>query len=1166
MALMDYNGGLDYTTPNSVAATPSAVDVQDIQKLGSTNEVQYTQPKPEPDLVQRVGEDIEKPFVQAQHTIGAGISWLGDNLKDETPFGALGDRVTRAGLIMQERAQSSLEKKFSNFTPNVFDGLLGAAPSLAAYMGMAVVAGPTAAVGATAAAIGTAVASEDFSKFKSQGKSTLESDALASVIGIPTGGVAALGFSVANKLVSPWLGKMLGDSIGTIAGNASQGSLALGSQALTQGSLELATGATPYKDKTSLIDLMKNTATSAVMGGVLGGASALPFVFKQHNALIDGFKKLGLPSKDAQQATTDLLGQASHVVMDKVEGHINPTADELGRIQTSPAPATQPPRPNILDRKSIPTNDEYPPLGQEPMESDQVVQMSKANEYVKLEPLNLKLKDNEKLTAEDIRQRWVGGRDKQLARGVYLHNDMTNLAPEEMDAEFWAAHYTKEKLQTMLDNPEGVIKAQQKGLSERFETEYSKEEFADALKELKSHAPNIEKALNLSEGGNQAVEMSQRYYKEAGQVAEALGTIQEARENYISNRLYKPEPPQKQLKIGSAGGLKQFSSHSLERVYDDPVQAIAGGKRLATTNLPDLVAVHNQELTSVNYGRQLADELSDVEGTPLGKWVSQGSLPKDWHQVGELKKDKLFIDKDGSPQMARYVFASPKGIADGLKPLVDPDWFRSKIPGVAGIQDLQAYIKTGWLGLSVFHDITFATQTASSIGGIQTLGQLPKAIVEGTMETPAWREKELFALDHNLTTTTTHEVQDIRTKLEETGSGWDKFLKIPAIKQLNDISNEHTKFLFGPYQRWIKVETFSKEYANWEGKNPEATPEQARQAGIGIAQATNAEFGGRNWEALGVSKTIQSVLRTFLLAPDWVLSMVDATKFAAQGIVGQGGTAGVQARGTLFKAVAGGLAIADGLNYLMNGKHLWDNPKGHKTEVQIAPDVYFSPVRGAPGELLKLVSQAIESGPIEGLQRYVEGKASPFLGTSVMALTGTSYTGGSIWRGNSILEKQINGLWALVSHNIPIPLGITGAMNYAQRENQQTPLGWGSVLSGTGRFSKPSDSRETNNLHESVIQAYRNGNDQYVQGLIDKGDLSPEEADHLKDESMKSDVERKTEHLRIDKMIEFYDKANDADRKEMRNDLEDKFDRYMGSSASPNAKKKVQKLYNNMAK
>ena len=709
MAIADFDGGMDTSKPAApVAAMPTSTDYDNVNKMGSTNAIQYTEPKPEPNVVQRVGEDIEKPFVQAQHTIGAGISWLGDNLKDETPFGALGDRITRAGLIMQERAQASLSKKFSNFTPNILDGIVGAAPSLAAFIGVASMGAgaATAATVGTATAIGAGVAAEDFQKFKAMGQSTPEADARAAAIGIPTGGAAMLGFGIVNKLVSPWLGKMLGDTIGKIASTSVQGATALGAQGVVQGETENLTGA----QKLTQMQIMQEAATNAVIGGVLGPVSAMSHVFEWHNQVVEGFKKMGVPPKQAEQATTDMLGQASHVVMDKIENHINPTPDELSRIQATPNPTAQPPRPNILDRKNIPLDAEYPPLGQEPLPHEQVTEMSKNNEYVKLEPLDLQVKADEKSTAEDIRQRWVGGRDKQLARGAYLNQDMNTTAPGEMDAAYWAAHYPKEKLQEMLTNPEKAIRDQQKILEDRYlstltpgklanlvaekgfltaDLEYSPEEFADAVKELKSHAINIEKALSLSEGGQQAIDMSKRYFTEAGQVAQALGTIHDVRENYVANRLYKPEPPQKNLKIGGASGMKQFSSHSLERIYDDPVQAIAGGKRLATTNLADLVAIHNQELTGVNYARQAADELSKMEN-PLGRWVDQSSIPKGWKAYEGLRKDQAYIDKEGNAGISRKVFASPNGIHDGLKAMVDPDWLRAKIPGVAKIQDLHS--------------------------------------------------------------------------------------------------------------------------------------------------------------------------------------------------------------------------------------------------------------------------------------------------------------------------------------------------------------------------------------------------------------------------------------------------------------------------------------------
>jgi hypothetical protein len=1053
------------------------------------------------------------------------------------------------------------------------------------------------------------------------GQSTPEADARAAAIGIPTGGVAALGFGIANKLVGPFLGKMLGDTIGKYATLSVQGGTAMGAQSLVTGEAENLLGA----EKKSQVEILSKMAESIVMGGVLGPAAGLAHVFGLHTKFIEGFKKLvdvqgnntaayetlfggqaaskiaqtsppteinpkpkdvnlvlpPMTSQQAEQTATDILGQAAHVVMDKIEQHVNMTPDELSRVQTTPA-ATQPPRPNVLDRSSIPNklDAEFPSIGSEPMTHEQVSEMSRTNEYVKLEPLNLQVKTkidpktgeevlDAKSTTTDLRYRYTGGRGKSLLDIRNLATDIGTKGGDEDQANFWGRNYPKEELQKIVVNPEKYLADKAKSSFERLNPGekfvLDKEEMAANLKELNKHLPDIEKAINPSEYAQEAMDMHARFIKENGEVAQALGTINEVRENYFTNRLYKPDPPDKRVRIEGKTGIKTFSFHKLQRIYEDPIEAIANGKRLASTKLSELTSILGQDTIMVNYGRQLVDEASKTD-TPLLKWFAKGSTPKDWKEYDGMTKEYAYKDKNGDLQIARQVAASPKEIYQGMRPLVEPDWWRAKVPGMAAIQDIQAYIKTGWLGMSVYHDMTFAAQTLSSIGGAKTLADLPKALFDKTMETPAWRERESIGVRYGLTTPAMSEVIDIRTKLEEKGENWDKFLKTHVVKQVNDLTEAHTKFLFGPYQRWIKVETFSKEMGNWTAKHPNASEDQITEAGRGIARATNDTFGGRNWEALGFTKTQVSMLRTFLLAPDWVTSMIGFTQSSLKGVVGRGGAEGVMTRGNLYKTLAFGYALGNGMNALVSGHPMWDNPKGHKMEVQIAPDVYFSPFRGMVGEMVKLYSDMYDEGLLQGAQRYLTGKASPFTGTVAMAYTGESPTGGSIWKGDNKLEQEVNGVWALIAHNLPIPIGASGLLNYNTREENKTPAGEAAVSIGFGRFSKPSAARETSNMHESVIQAYKNGNEDYVKGLIDKGDLSEEEADKLREESTKSDLERKTEHMKIDKMIELYNHSSKEDRQQIRDQLEDKFDRYMGSSASPNAKKKVQKLYDDMGK
>ena len=164
------------TTP-TLATVPTQISTADAQNMGTSAPIYYTEPKPpEPNILQRGAEDIEKPFIQLQHTVGAGMSFLGDNLKAATPFGDLGSRITRAGILMQERSISSMQKKFSNFTPNMLDELIGSVPTIAGFFGLAAASTAAIATGTLATTVGLGIGAEEFNKMKAQGHGTGMSD------------------------------------------------------------------------------------------------------------------------------------------------------------------------------------------------------------------------------------------------------------------------------------------------------------------------------------------------------------------------------------------------------------------------------------------------------------------------------------------------------------------------------------------------------------------------------------------------------------------------------------------------------------------------------------------------------------------------------------------------------------------------------------------------------------------------------------------------------------------------------------------------------------------------------------------------------------------------------------------------------------------------------
>lgn len=340
----------------TLPGVPENISLDDMQKIGPSNEIQYTAPKPDISIGERLLQDVEKPFAEVPHTIGAGLYWLGSDIKDETPFGGLGDRIARAGLVMKERNDKYMSDNFSNFTPNMLDDIASGGSMVAtagAGIGLAALMGIPAAAAATATGVGIAtttamgVGADMFSKFKEQGKSTPEADRLALAIGAPAGTAMALGMGNFLSGTGPWFKRMIGSAISSAA-------IGAGSTAVT-GSLELATGAKEYDGMDSLKEVMTQAAHDGVVWGVLGGASAVPLALKQHAAVIDGFKEMGFPEKEAQQKAQEIMGQSAHVAMDFVEHKLDYTPNEKDRIQIpSLGNIEAQPRQDVLDRDFIP--------------------------------------------------------------------------------------------------------------------------------------------------------------------------------------------------------------------------------------------------------------------------------------------------------------------------------------------------------------------------------------------------------------------------------------------------------------------------------------------------------------------------------------------------------------------------------------------------------------------------------------------------------------------------------------------------------------------------------------------------------------------------------------------------------------------------------------------
>lgn len=645
--------------------------------------------------------------------------------------------------------------------------------------------------------------------------------------------------------------------------------------------------------------------------------------------------------------------------------------------------------------------------------------------YVKNRQYEIAPFGTDQATAKDIRTQFAGVKNEQIVRGNQLADEIRRDVPNKADREgmFWykAANGDIEILSNALDDPK-----------------------------LEKYHDQILRALSLSDKAKASLKKVDQYYTESGAVAQDIGTISNIRENY-QNRIYKPEPPKDFVKTETKAGLKQTTSHAKARVFDTEFEAAQAGKEFATTDVADSLSIHNEEMARVNASRKLADSLQE---SGLGGWKKD--QPDGWEQVGTMEKrvpirdenGDAVIGEDGNQAVSASKFYAPKGIAKGLAAIVDGN-FTKKIDSLRGIQKYQGLVKTVDLSYSFFHHFSMAMQAAYQ-GGFKTLLNLPK--MEKMLASPEFADIETDFTKYTGMTSNVEATQDIlRNLVEHQPDTFSKITELPGVKQVLKGAEKGGNFLFSKLQRYLKVMDYGEKISNWVADNPDATNEQIKAAKIGFARNINAVYGGLNWEAIGMTKSNLSLLRIGLLAPDWTISNIQLLEQA----LGEKGTAGQSSRKHILTALIGGIALTEGVNKILTGHYTDDNPKGHKLEVEISPNVYISFLRGGIGDITKLASMMSESGLAAGSMRFAQGKLAPIARTAIGLASNTQYTGAPIYKrgeGHNF-KNDYDILKYLLSSLGPVPLGLSNVLQYLQ-EPDKTISGAATVVSGIGRYSK----------------------------------------------------------------------------------------------------------------
>lgn len=646
---------------------------------------------------------------------------------------------------------------------------------------------------------------------------------------------------------------------------------------------------------------------------------------------------------------------------------------------------------------------------------------------------------NFKGLARDIRGTFSGEVNAQKQSVANLADVLKRVAPDEQHGIYWyrEAGGDAAKLQSWLDNPK-----------------------------LAQFKPEIEQALNLSPQAKQVSTALDEYYQKIGQNAKEQGSLGSIVSDYGNKRLY--QQADKPKGIGSV--LNPYTSASKGRKYSNVAEAIENGYIPSSTNASDVAAVHGSELARANATRNLADNMRDAK---IGKYFHSGSVPQGWAKIDSLGKTGSFIDKEGVARTSSLTFAVPEGLAKGLKAITEPD-FLANVDSLRGLAKYQGLVKTVDLSFSLFHHITLAAQALyQTKGGLSLIGKTDQLL---SLKNPDFAALENDFVKNTGITTKVSNVQDIMRGLvgnEEKGI-YGKATNIPGIKQALDVAEKNANLLFDKGQRWLKVNDYGMKVTKWVAKHPNATNEEVSAAKAGFAREVNSAYGGLNWQALGISKTEQSVLRNVLFAPDWTVSNVElARQLLPKSFGGVGGTASAAARSHIFTALAGGLVATEAINKAITGHFTNENPKGHKYEVEVAPNTYVSIFRGGIGDITKLAGNIQDRGLAQGSAQFAQGKTTPVVRTALGLGSGSQYTGQSITNPNDNFAQKLIGEAKYIGQSAaPVPLGVSATAKYVsdtKKTGQPTnPLVAATLGAGLGRYSKTSNG--LSNRQQAYVQ------------------------------------------------------------------------------------------------
>ncbi len=175
--------------------------------------------------------------------------------------------------------------------------------------------------------------------------------------------------------------------------------------------------------------------------------------------------------------------------------------------------------------------------------------------------------------------------------------------------------------------------------------------------------------------------------------------------------------------------------------------------------------------------------------------------------------------------------------------------------------------------------------------------------------------------------------------------------------------------------------------------------EASRLAG----EITNNAFGGINYEAIGRSRTMQGLIRTVILAPDWAETSIRLGKGAVQGMVHFTDPKYAPYR-TMVRNLIGFYVASNVANKILSGHYMWENDGNNLFNIDTGTATSDGKERfvrpfGTAADFVRIPLEAAvgaAKGDFTGFTNTLGNRLSTPLAAAERLLTDTDYAGNPV--------------------------------------------------------------------------------------------------------------------------------------------------------------------------